>query len=78
MASILTVQFGDGDLASRLFHASVVTLTGRDLEPLCDLVAHLQLSLVRPAPAKYGKASNAEPFVEGLQVTPHTPPTASG
>ena len=78
---LATAQFSTSAGRDRLalsFTTHVVTLTGRDLEPLCDLVAHLQLSLLRPAPAKYAKASNAEPFVEGLQVAPHSPPTGSG
>ena len=61
------------------FTAHAVTLTGRDLDALCALIARLQLATLRPAPAKYAKASNAEPFIEALQVAPHAAPnTASG
>jgi hypothetical protein len=60
------------------FTSHVVTLQGHDLTALCDLIARLQLASLRPAPAKYAKASNAEPFVETLLVAPHAPPTGSG
>lgn len=65
-----------------LFTSHVVTLRGRNLTALADLVASSQLASLRVAPSKYGKAGDAEPFVEALSVTAHAddgrPPASGG
>ena len=53
------------------FTSHVVTLRGRHLTPLADLIGTTQLASLRVAPSKYGKAGDAEPFVETLHVAAH-------
>lgn len=50
------------------FTSHVVTITGRQLGVLCELIARNQLALVRPAPTKFAKATEDRPFVEALHV----------
>ena len=50
------------------FTSHVVTITGRQLATLGDLIARSQLALVRPAPTKFAKATEAAPFVESIHV----------
>jgi hypothetical protein len=53
------------------FTSHLVTLRGRNLTALADLVATAQLASLRVAPSKYGKAGDAEPFVDSLHVAAH-------
>jgi len=72
---------GGRDQLRLTFTSHIVTITGRDLGAFCDLIARAQLATVRPAPAKYAKATPAEPFVDALHVAPNTvpaTPAASG
>lgn len=65
---------GEREELRLLFTSHVVTLRGRNFTALADLVASSQLASLRVAPSKYGKAGDAEPFVESLQVAAHTDP----
>lgn len=63
---------GDREELRLTFTSHVVTLRGRHLATLADLIGTTQLASVRVAPSKYGKASEAEPFVDALHVSAHT------
>lgn len=51
------------------FSSHVVTLQGHNLAALLDLVANVQLATLRPAPGKFAKGADDQPFVETLHVT---------
>jgi hypothetical protein len=53
------------------FTAQNVTLHGRNLGVLADLVATMQLAVLRVAPARYAKGAESEPFIEGIHVANH-------
>lgn len=62
---------GDREQLALTFSSHVVTLRGRCLGPLADLVATLQLASVRPAPTKYAKSTDPEPFLDAISVAAH-------
>ena len=61
-----------------IFTTHEVRLGGRNLTALRDLAAKLQLARVHPAPRKYDKAADGEPFLESIHVAPHKPSPGSG
>ena len=68
---LVYAQFAGGSGRETLqltFASHVVTITGRQLTALCELIARNQLALVRPAPAKFAKAAEDRPFIEALHV----------
>ena len=52
------------------FTSHVVTLRGRNLGPLSDLVAAAQLASLRVAPSKHALATATDPFIDALHIAP--------
>lgn len=71
LAAAQHTRAGEREEIRLTFTSHLVTLRGRNLTPLADLIATTQLASLRVAPSKYGKAGEAEPFVESLQVAAH-------
>lgn len=59
------------------FSSHVVTLQGHNLAALLDLVANVQLATLRPAPGKFAKGADDQPFVEALHVADYRDATSS-
>ncbi len=53
------------------FTSHAVTLSGHNLGPLLDLLANVQLAILRTAPGKFARGVDDQPFVETLQVASH-------
>lgn len=78
---LAAAHFAKRDLHEHLrlvFTSHEVLLAGVNLAALRDLVATLQLARLQPAPTKYQKTADTEPFLESIQVAPHKPVTGSG
>ena len=60
---------GGRDQLRLIFTGHEVTLKGYHLEGLSDLIATLRLAALRPAPTKYSKSADKEPFIDSVQVT---------
>jgi hypothetical protein len=68
----------DREQLALTFTSHVVTLRGRCFAPLADLVASLRLATVRPAPSKYGKSTDPEPFIDAITVAAHPDQKGAG
>jgi hypothetical protein len=60
---------GGRDQLRLIFSGHEVTMKGHHLEGLSDLIATVRLATVRPAPTKYSKSADKEPFIDSIQVT---------
>ena len=60
---------GGRDQLRLIFTGHEVTLKGYHLDDLSDPIATIRLAAVRPAPTKYSKSANKEPFIDSVQVT---------
>jgi hypothetical protein len=67
---------GEREELQLTFASHLVTIRGRNLGALAELVAAVRLATVRPAPGKYARSAEPEPFVDALLVTAH--PDARG
>lgn len=59
---------GNGETLLISFATHEVSITGRNLGPLADDIAHFRLEILREAPRKYANSTDGDPFVAEIQV----------
>ncbi len=60
----------EGDTITLKFAGAEVTARGLHLRAILDVVGEMRLSLLRTAPHRYAKTTEAEPFIDSLLVQP--------